>query len=543
MRDQIASAADQETPIDRILGSRITLDTPAARFARAYEALRSDAAAIPAPSERFRSLAPLSAPAPGEQYAFEVDLDQCTGCKACVTACHSMNGLEPGETWREVGLLAGGTESGPYLQTVTTACHHCGEPACLEGCPVNAYEKDPATGIVLHLDDQCIGCQYCVLKCPYDVPKYSEDLGIVRKCDLCHGRLAEGEAPACAQACPNEAIRIVTTPAPRADALEADATLTPGAVDSGYTLPTTRYRTARPEAFARSRPADAHAVRPPPAHWPLILMLVGTQSSLGLLAAAVATEGVVRASLLVGALAACLGGLGASVFHLGRPLKAWRAFLGLAHSWLSREICLFGVYAPLLGMIALEPLFAGRIGAEGRLGPWVSWAALGVGTAGVFASAMLYHDTRRPFWKLPRAGGKFFGTAAILGAAGAWLAASATGGSGVASALALTGAGAAKLLAEAGALVADAGRPASPLAGSRRLLLGPLRGVLAARLALGALGAVVLPLAGLAAGGAGPEPAALAGASLLLCAAGEVAERYAFFRAVVPYKMPGGVSA
>ena len=74
----------------------------------------------------------------------------------------------------------------PYQQTVTTACHHCVEPACLEGCPVLAYEKDAETGIVRHLDDQCIGCQYCVLKCPYDVPKYSAKRGIVRKCDMCY---------------------------------------------------------------------------------------------------------------------------------------------------------------------------------------------------------------------------------------------------------------------------------------------------------------------------------------------------------------------
>jgi len=80
----------------------------------------------------------------------------------------------------------------------------------MDGCPVLAYDKDETTGIVRHLDDQCIGCQYCILKCPYDVPKYSESRGIVRKCDMCHDRLSVGEAPACVQACPNEAIRIIT---------------------------------------------------------------------------------------------------------------------------------------------------------------------------------------------------------------------------------------------------------------------------------------------------------------------------------------------
>ena len=135
-------------------------------------------------------------------------LDACTGCKACVTACHNLNGLDDDETWRDVGVLFGGTVLEPVQQTITTACHHCVDPACMNGCPVNAYDKNPVTGIVRHLDDQCIGCQYCTWKCPYDVPKYSKKRGIVRKCDMCSSRLAVGEAPACVQACPNEAISI-----------------------------------------------------------------------------------------------------------------------------------------------------------------------------------------------------------------------------------------------------------------------------------------------------------------------------------------------
>ncbi len=150
---------------------------------------------------------PATPPGPGQQYAFEVDLDRCSGCKACVTACHTLNGLDEDETWRDVGLLVGGRGLLPVMQHVTAACHHCLEPACMIACPVNAYEKDPVTGIVKHLDDQCFGCQYCTLACPYDVPKYHPGKGIVRKCDMCSTRLAVGEAPACVQACPHEAIR------------------------------------------------------------------------------------------------------------------------------------------------------------------------------------------------------------------------------------------------------------------------------------------------------------------------------------------------
>src|SRR5690606_1197306 len=176
---------------------------------------------------------------------FEVDLDLCSGCKACVTACHNLNGLDDGEAWRDVGLLQGGTPELPVVQHVTTACHHCLEPACAKACPVDAYEKDLQTGIVRHLDDQCFGCQYCTLACPYDVPKYHKDKGIVRKCDLCRGRLAVGEAPACAQACPHAAIRVTIVDSARvAEDCEANAFL-PGAPDPDYTLPATIFKTVR----------------------------------------------------------------------------------------------------------------------------------------------------------------------------------------------------------------------------------------------------------------------------------------------------------
>ena len=127
--------------------------TAVERFARRH-------AAKELPDQRvYSELIPLERPKPGQQYAFQVDLDACTGCKACVSACHHLNGLDEteAETWRSVGLLHGGSPAAPVQQTVTTACHHCVDPACMKGCPVDAYEKDPVTGIVRHLVDQCIG--------------------------------------------------------------------------------------------------------------------------------------------------------------------------------------------------------------------------------------------------------------------------------------------------------------------------------------------------------------------------------------------------
>src|SRR5204863_9003013 len=92
-----------------------------------------------APGARYRNLIPLTAPKSGEQYAFEVELDKCSGCKACVTACHSLNGLDDNESWRDVGMLSSADYGAPFQQTITTACHHCVDPACANGCPVLAY--------------------------------------------------------------------------------------------------------------------------------------------------------------------------------------------------------------------------------------------------------------------------------------------------------------------------------------------------------------------------------------------------------------------
>ena len=88
-----------QTLIDELLAEQRSLSA-VERFARVHERCE-----VPAKEKHYRSLLPATAPQPGQQYAFEVDLDKCSGCKACVTACHSLNGLDETETWRTVGLL------------------------------------------------------------------------------------------------------------------------------------------------------------------------------------------------------------------------------------------------------------------------------------------------------------------------------------------------------------------------------------------------------------------------------------------------------
>src|SRR4026208_1729175 len=102
-----------QTIIDELLREQQLL-TPVARFARV-----SQHSLDPHQAEYYRDLLPLSAPRPGEQYAFEVDLDLCSGCKACVTACHNLNGLDEHETWRSVGLIQLESQGEVWAQALT----------------------------------------------------------------------------------------------------------------------------------------------------------------------------------------------------------------------------------------------------------------------------------------------------------------------------------------------------------------------------------------------------------------------------------------
>ncbi|MBX3745875.1 MAG: dimethyl sulfoxide reductase anchor subunit [Verrucomicrobiae bacterium] len=576
-----------------------------ARFARWHER----APAEPDLARHYRALIPLTRPRPGEQYGFEVDLDACSGCKACVTACHALNGLDDSESWRRVGLLVGPpsvpppiaqpahprqsahsvqpgspTPSAPLLQHVTAACHHCLEPACLHGCPVLAYDKDPVTGIVRHLDDQCIGCSYCVMMCPYEVPQYSPRLGIVRKCDLCQGRLADAEAPACVQACPTEAIRVrlvdrtqlaaswlLPAPLPSGGTSGGTSSASPHSIaptpcglakpsppiappplpsatppnpflpaspSPTLTLPTTRYLSRR-HRLDHARAADAHLVQPAPAHPSLVAFLTLSQLSVGWLtlhallsllpspAAVPVSPGPILPILLLQLVALALATL-----HLGQPLRAWRAFLGWRTSWFSREVIAFGAYAGLLTATAFASYFP-------ALAPWtpgLTAATAACGLAGVVSSAMIYAATRRRFWNLPSVAGRFLGATLALGATAVLAGSPAESPlTRILASLALAGIA----LGAAAEWIPFRRRPPSDpeLARSAALLRAPFLGLWTARgIAAG------LATTGLATVLAGATPL-VAWPILLALALGIVLERHLFFVAVAPDRMPGGIAS
>jgi formate dehydrogenase iron-sulfur subunit len=139
--------------------------------------------------------------------ALLIDLKRCIGCRACVAECKKAHGL-PGDdsatTLSAISLTA--------LQDVSEdlhvrkLCMHCKNPSCASVCPVGALEKT-AAGPVTYDARVCLGCRYCMVACPWSVPRYEWNAAVpsVRKCDMCVERAAEGKPPACVEACPVEA--------------------------------------------------------------------------------------------------------------------------------------------------------------------------------------------------------------------------------------------------------------------------------------------------------------------------------------------------
>lgn len=513
-----AFAADLENQIARSIESAADL-TAVERFSQWHEH-----GTVPAHEPFYRDLMPASAPAPGFQYAFEVDLDKCSSCKACVAACHSQNGLDPAESWRTVGTLVG-KES---RTTVTSSCHHCVDPGCASGCPTLAYEKDDLTGIVKHLDDQCMGCQYCTWTCPYDAPKWNESLGIVRKCDMCQDRLKDGEAPACVQSCPSQAIRIVVVEKHALATTPQAGTQLPGIVSPERTIPTTSYLNLKdPE----SRSADFDMLRPEHAHAPLAALLVLTQWAAGLwvlesVRRAIGWEPWAWARPLGGAL--LLVGLGVGTLHLGRPLKAWKAFLGWRRSWFSREVLAMGSAVPFVAVasvpVAIAPIPESVVAVA-------NWLAGGFLLAGVGCSAMLYMATPRAAWARSATAWRFAltalgGGAVVLGASGfqglRWM--------GVASILA----GVAKAM-----LILSDRMPRSEPTGALELQARLLRGPLASQAR--AQGVLFLFAVAAAVVGSWTGVAAWFVAAVVFRMASDLVERTLFFRSCPPTRMPGGV--
>lgn len=133
------------------------------------------------------------------------DLTKCIGCEACAMACKQVNNL-PGEIAPRLTASTWTTVEHRGNIHVRRQCLHCIDPTCVSVCPVAALEKT-ASGPVVYLEDRCIGCRYCVMACPFGVPKYEWESTSPRvgKCIMCSTRLEKGEQPGCTSVCPTGA--------------------------------------------------------------------------------------------------------------------------------------------------------------------------------------------------------------------------------------------------------------------------------------------------------------------------------------------------
>ncbi|HSP90042.1 MAG TPA: 4Fe-4S dicluster domain-containing protein, partial [Vicinamibacterales bacterium] len=171
---------------------------------------------------------------------FLLDLHRCVGCGACVLACRVENARTDTAAWRRVLPLNLRRHPAGPTYFLSVACHHCEDPACLNGCPSGAYEKRP-DGIVVHHEDLCLGCRYCEMTCPFGAPVYDDARGVMSKCHLCAHRVDAGRPPACVAACPTEALRYVAA-APGLEAPPADgADRVPGFADPAGCQPGLRF--------------------------------------------------------------------------------------------------------------------------------------------------------------------------------------------------------------------------------------------------------------------------------------------------------------
>lgn len=355
-------------------------------------------------------------PKEGEQYRFHFDATACVGCHCCEVACNEQNNNPADIKWRRVGEVEGG-EFPAFTQLFNSmSCNHCIDPACLIGCPTNSYIKISESGIVVHEDDTCIGCQYCTWNCPYGVPTYHEERKIVTKCHMCHERLDVGQTPACVQACPSGAISIevVNVKEWLESAIDREANM-PFLPDARITNSTTRY--TLPENLPKNmKEVDEHILRPAHSELPLVFMTVLTQISLGgflalFLGDIMSLFGFESPNWIMALLVMLPAALGLplSALHLGRPFLALTAMKNIKTSWLSREALALGVFTLLMNIVVV--LYMLEISQGIRL--LAEFLTLTCGVFGIYAQAMIYRIKARPAWNRTTTNMKFFGVAYI----------------------------------------------------------------------------------------------------------------------------------
>src|ERR1700704_2589815 len=162
-----------------------------------------------------------------EEVCKYIDVTTCIGCKACEVACVEWNDMPfqqttfdntyqtmPSTAWNYWNLIKFNEhtrEDGTFTWLMRKAqCMHCEDPGCLRACPADGAIVQYTNGIVDFQQENCIGCQYCVSGCPFDIPKFNGTTKKVYKCTLCSDRVGQGLEPACIKACPTGCLHFGT---------------------------------------------------------------------------------------------------------------------------------------------------------------------------------------------------------------------------------------------------------------------------------------------------------------------------------------------
>ncbi|NQV36707.1 MAG: 4Fe-4S dicluster domain-containing protein [Candidatus Marinimicrobia bacterium] len=156
-----------------------------------------------------------------EMKSILIDTTRCEGCQSCEFACAEANGLpepidepiagfiRPLQTEQFTVVNCYDTSKGEMY--VKKQCFHCNQPACDAACLTKAMNKTDE-GPVVWREDKCMGCRYCMISCPFEIPKfeYNSPTPRIRKCSMCWERQQKGDEPACVTECPNDALMFGT---------------------------------------------------------------------------------------------------------------------------------------------------------------------------------------------------------------------------------------------------------------------------------------------------------------------------------------------
>jgi Fe-S-cluster-containing hydrogenase components 1 len=153
-----------------------------------------------------------------------VDLTKCIGCGSCTVACkmyndnkwiedkaptQGENALLADENWTVVQKCKVEEEGGKEAwRFVKRQCMHCQDPACVSACLSRAFQKTEE-GPIVYYPQNCIGCRYCMIGCPFDIPKFewNKTFPVLTKCMMCSTRVKEGDSPACVSVCPTNVMK------------------------------------------------------------------------------------------------------------------------------------------------------------------------------------------------------------------------------------------------------------------------------------------------------------------------------------------------